>query len=225
MGAPGPAYFMGVFQPLSQYPTFGLARPDCSHDAVLGASEHPPFVLVQRVLQCHAEAGCEGVLVHAAGLRDAGNRVCTASPAGLLLAPGLSHPLAGLVDEHADGAFAPQAKLLPQPVCAGKRRQSGSAHSTRCRELRREFLVPFDGAFGFRRVTVFVQHHSLGPFRVLGIVRLANSAGDDIHRVPVRDCLDGIRGTNRPPLDPLEFLERAIQREFSLRADSAERIR
>ena len=34
-----------------------------------------------------------------------------------------------------------------------------------------------------------------------------------------------IRGTNRPPSDPLEFLERAIQREFSLRADSAERIR
>src|ERR1700730_7991211 len=203
---------MGVLQPLSQYGTFGLARLDCSHDAVLGASEHPSTVLVQRVLQCHAEGGCEGVLVHAAGVRDAGNGVCTASVAGLLLAPGLSYSLAGLANEHADGALASSAKLLPQPVCAGKRRQSGSAHSTGCRELRREFLVPFDGASGFGRVAVFVQHHSLGPFWVPGIAWLANSAGDDIYSVPVRDCLDDIRGKDRPHSDPLEFLERAIQR-------------
>src|SRR5258708_1212002 len=61
MGAPGPAHFMGVLQTFPQRAALGLARPDCSHDAVFGASEHPSFVLVQRLLQCHAETGCEGI--------------------------------------------------------------------------------------------------------------------------------------------------------------------
>src|ERR1700737_3913738 len=123
---------MGILQPFPQRATFGLARLDCSHDAVFGASEHPLFVLEQRLLQCHAEPGCEGILVYAACLRNAGNRICRACAAELLPAPGFSDSLADLVNEYADGALARQPKLLPQPIRAGTRRQSGSAHSTGC---------------------------------------------------------------------------------------------